>query len=1359
MNLRPCTVRTAKAVAAAVLLSFVAVPEVFAADPSPKSKATQGASNRDVRSERKSFGAARSARAREAMAAAQGRLAREVPGLEVTFNELTGAAEIVRGFKGRGLLASGSAHDKEGTLRGFLAKNAGIYGLTPREAAQLRKTADYQNPAGNLAWVELKQELHGKPVFQGELRAAFTANGELVQTTGLLAAGTESAPAAAPALSAAQAVSQAAASIAVALDPESLVVKESAEDGSWVLFEPGPFAEDIRVEQTYFPLDTAELALAWSTVLWQDTPAYYTIVDAQSGDVLWRKNITEEQTAPATYSVYNDDNPAPLSPSNATPGSGIQGAAIPRTSLTLIHENAADNLGWITDGGNTTTGNNVDAGLDIVGPNGIDPAGRAVGAPFRVFDFAYNPGPAGGDEPALANYRMGAVTNLFFWSNRYHDRLYDLGFTESARNFQQDNFGRGGLGNDRVRAEAQDASGTNNANFSTPGDGQLPRMQMFIWPNPTPDRDGDLDQEIILHELTHGTSNRLHGNATGLSAVISRGMGEGWSDFYARVLLSDASEDVDGLFAFGAYSTYLAAAGYTDNYYSGIRRFPYAVKTNVGPNGKPHNPLTFADLDPNQIDLTDGAFPRGPFGVGGRAGATAVHTMGEIWAMSLLEVRARLIHRLGYAVGNQRSLQLVTDGMKLDPAAPNHLTGRNSLLAADAAFGNEDELDIWAGFATRGMGFGASIVSATNQNAKESFDYPIPGMGPVVVADHPCAADGFADVGESLLLTIPLTNPLAQPITGISASVTGGGSAAYPDLAPGATATQTISYQVPATAACGSRLAVSVVVASSLGTETKSFDIRLGHTVATYSENFDGVTAPALPAGWTTAASGPIGNWSTTLVAADTPPNSVASAFTTTTSNNSLTSPVIALPTGPSQLSFRHSYISEFNWDGGVLEISVNGGAFVDILDAGGRFETGGYTFALMRTADGNTSVLQARAAWTGNSGGFITTIVDLPASAAGQNVQLRFRAAADSADTVANAHWRIDSLTISAFACASVGTTTAVAPAAGQYSDPVSLVAHVASTCPAPEGSLQFLLNGVPVGGPVPLSGGIASTSTVIDLAAGLYPVSGLFTSSNPFYLDSSGAGTLTVSREDAIVTPVDPAPVKVAIPGGTVASVTISASIQELPDGSLGDISLAIPVSVALVPVGPGSTLNALASVSGGGVGGTLAASATFTNVPVNVYDVVITIGGAYYTGSGGTVLAIYDPSLGFVTGGGTVVHDGVKGNFGLNVKFLKSGQAQGSLLFIDHRLSGDVKVKSNAMGTVSIVGKTAIVLGKTTVNGVGNHSFRVTVVDNGEPGSLDTFALRVTSPGNVVVPGLDFGPVTLSGGNVQVPQAPKK
>ena len=59
----------------------------------------------------------------------------------------------------------------------------------------------------------------------------------------------------------------------------------------------------------------------------------------------------------------------------------------------------------------------------------------------------------------------------------------------------------------------------------------------------------------------------------------------------------------------------------------------------------------------------------------------------------------------------------------------------------------------------------------------------------------------------------------------------------------------------------------------------------------------------------------------------------------------------------------------------------------------------------------------------------------------------------------------------------------------------------------------------------------------------------------------------------------------------------------------------------------------------------------------------------------------------------------------------------------------------------------------IGKATVNGVWNHTFRVTVVDNGEPGRNDQFGLQVTAPNGTVIPGLTFNPITLSGGNIQV------
>ena len=149
------------------------------------------------------------------------------------------------------------------------------------------------------------------------------------------------------------------------------------------------------------------------------------------------------------------------------------------------------------------------------------------------------------------------ITQLFYVTNWYHDQLFQLGFDEAAGNFQQTNFSGMGLGGDRVLADADDGSGTNNANFSTPPDGVSGRAQMYRFSGPTIDRDGGLDSDILMHELTHGTSNRLVGNAAGLNWDPAAGMGEGWSDFVAMSLLNNTNaDDPDGQYPAGAYATY-----------------------------------------------------------------------------------------------------------------------------------------------------------------------------------------------------------------------------------------------------------------------------------------------------------------------------------------------------------------------------------------------------------------------------------------------------------------------------------------------------------------------------------------------------------------------------------------------------------------------------------------------------------------------------------------------------------------------------------------------------------------------------------------------------------------------------------
>lgn len=109
-----------------------------------------------------------------------------------------------------------------------------------------------------------------------------------------------------------------------------------------------------------------------------------------------------------------------------------------------------------------------------------------------------------------STYVDASVTQLFYTANKYHDLLYDLGFNEAAGNFEVNNNGKGGRGNDFVILNAQDGAGTNNADFSTPPDGQNARMRMFIWTASNPRRDCTFEAGVVIHEYTHGRKYLLN---------------------------------------------------------------------------------------------------------------------------------------------------------------------------------------------------------------------------------------------------------------------------------------------------------------------------------------------------------------------------------------------------------------------------------------------------------------------------------------------------------------------------------------------------------------------------------------------------------------------------------------------------------------------------------------------------------------------------------------------------------------------------------------------------------------------------------------------------------------------------------
>jgi PKD repeat protein len=205
--------------------------------------------------------------------------------------------------------------------------------------------------------------------------------------------------------------------------------------------------------------------------------------------------------------------------------------------------------------------------------------------------------------------------------------------------------------------------------------------------------------------------------------------------------------------------------------------------------------------------------------------------------------------------------------------------------------------------------------------------------------------------------------------------------------------------------------------AANLG--TISFPFVVGQS-SVLAENFDAVVIPSLPAGWSTAASGGQSVWVTSSATSDTPSNSVFSADSYTSGVNELDTPAINIPPSSTQLSFRHSFNLEassvstnIGFDGGVLEIEISGGPFADIIDAGGTFLAGGYNRTIS-SSWGNP--LGGRNAWSGYSGGFITTIVDLPPAALGQTVQLRWRCGSDS--SVAATGWYVDTVSIGGLAC-----------------------------------------------------------------------------------------------------------------------------------------------------------------------------------------------------------------------------------------------------------------------------------------------------------------------------------------------------
>ena len=607
---------------------------------------------------------------------------------------------------------------------GYVSQNAGVFGLSQGSMAGFELVRDYVDIDGthHLFYV---QKVNGVPVFGNGLKANVTADGRLINVLGSPVA-TAGASTASPTVSAAAAIANA------RQDGEESMVPFRLLPGATE--HQAVFSNGDRASMVVFQ-GVDGLRPAWQTMVSGSGVAFEHVIDAVTGRVLYRRSLVNY----ADGLVYDN-----------YPGAANGGTQVQK-SISLP--------GWLSST-TTLSGNNAHVYSDLDDSNDptdfngeteeIAPSGGGNWLfPVTPFTFngplntiyncatqlcTWNPSvtgdPANSDPSGDYSYQTNQSetgTQLFYLVNKYHDHLaaFPIGFNEAAGNFQVTNSSGRGLGDDPLLGEDLDGANsygfgfpdpnhTNNANMSTPPDGQSPRMQMYLWHDPTTDyfggpsadpfvpADGANEADIVYHEYTHGLSNRLVvdslGNST-LGNIQAGSMGEAWSDWYAFDYLV-----ASGLIPDTSASGELRVGQYLENGADLIRTEP--LDCAVGSS---------APLCPGTPDVGHaGGYTYGDFGH--IIGRPEVHADGEIWGQTLWDLRT--------ALGSAKAERLVTRAMELSPANPSYLDMRNAILLADLVRGGRDRNTIWSVFAHRGMGYFAAATDGDDAQPVEDFSLP-----------------------------------------------------------------------------------------------------------------------------------------------------------------------------------------------------------------------------------------------------------------------------------------------------------------------------------------------------------------------------------------------------------------------------------------------------------------------------------------------------------------------------------------------------------------------------------------------------------------------------------------------------------
>lgn len=603
-------------------------------------------------------------------------------------------------------------------------------------------TDQHISSISNVEHVYFRQVLNGLQIYGTESDVHILPNGKIISenTNFLKEVASRSNGGASPSLNAIQAVQAAASQLNYNISEALTIISSLNTPNQETLISDGGISITPIPAKLMYQLNQKEqLVLVWDLSIQENSRQdwWNVRIDAASGQIVDQNNFMlscslehdhSEMDHPVLEGPLNRMDAIANSPTNldGSEESMLVGSyrvyAMPVESpyhgartLEVDPNSSASPFGWHDTDGNAgaestlTTGNNVDA------HKGSD---RPDGTAALIFDFPIDltQNPASNTAPY--------ITNLFYWNNIIHDVCYVYGFDEVSGNFQENNYGNGGLGSDFVDANAQ-ANGNCNANFGTPPDGGNPTMNMYMCTNTSPPQDGDLDNGVIAHEYAHGISNRLTGGPSNVGCLNnSEQMGEGWSDYFGMVMTiepGDQGTDYRGM------GTYLFGQGLGG---PGIRPYPYSTDFAI-------NPQTYDDI----------------------CGLPVPHGVGSVWATILWEVTWALIDTHGFDpdiynftgdvsldAGNIQAIALVMEGMKLQPCSPGFIDGRDAIFAADLAiYGGANECLLWDAFAIRGLGASAVQGSpGSTCDGVEAFDSPVPAIN---TADEVCVSQGLQVYG------------------------------------------------------------------------------------------------------------------------------------------------------------------------------------------------------------------------------------------------------------------------------------------------------------------------------------------------------------------------------------------------------------------------------------------------------------------------------------------------------------------------------------------------------------------------------------------------------------------------------------